>query len=91
MAGQILMKPLGLRVSAYRESPRQLSVAPPAPWWRLLRAWAGGISRRIEKAKERRYQAHWTRHESYFGLTYQEMTARLERMTDARKWRRKRR
>jgi hypothetical protein len=41
-------------MSAYRKPPRRIGIAPRAPRWRMLRAWAGGTFARIERAQGRR-------------------------------------
>jgi hypothetical protein len=53
-------------VDAYRKAPALLSVAPPAPWWRLLRAWAGGTLKRLHAARLRRgWAVYWRTLDSY--------------------------
>lgn len=50
-------------MSPYRKAPAALTVAPPAPWWRILRAWAGGTFGRLKwrrwmRAKELHRRAY---------------------------------
>lgn len=37
----------------YRTAPRAPLQFPPAPWWRLLRAWANGTLRRLRMRRQR--------------------------------------
>ncbi len=77
-------------MSAYRSPPRQLSVAPPAPWWRLLRAWLTGTFAKLPGAKRcREYELdkrrmgpmkRTLRHTSFDGMQDDEIHAELDRI-----------
>ncbi len=53
-------------MDAYRKARPPLSLAPPAPRWRLLGAWQRGTLKRLHAARLRRgWAVYWRRLDSY--------------------------